>query len=79
MYCFQHADKGAVHPAEIPIPGRRGGAQVAVDLGVPVIGLRRLKETFKASRWAFLLYGGEKCLYIYRDTLWGCLRMLILY
>jgi hypothetical protein len=28
-----------VHPAEIPTPGCREGALVAVDLGVPVIGL----------------------------------------
>jgi hypothetical protein len=47
MYCFQHADKGAVRPNEIPIPGRRGGAQVAVDLGVPVIGLREVERNLQ--------------------------------
>jgi hypothetical protein len=31
MFCFQHADKGAVRPADIPVPGRRGGAPVAAD------------------------------------------------
>jgi hypothetical protein len=36
MYCFQHADKGAVRPADIPVPGRRGGIPVAADPAVPV-------------------------------------------
>jgi hypothetical protein len=40
MYCFQHADKGVVRPTDIPVPGRRGGVQVAADLAVPVVGLR---------------------------------------
>jgi hypothetical protein len=39
MFCFQHADKGAVHPADIPVPGRRGGVPVAVDPAVPLVGL----------------------------------------
>jgi hypothetical protein len=40
MYFFQHVDKGAVRLAEIPVLGRRRGAQIAVDPGAPVIGLR---------------------------------------
>jgi hypothetical protein len=47
MYCFQHADKGAVRPAEIPVPGRRGGAQVAVDPGAPVIGLQKVERNLQ--------------------------------
>jgi hypothetical protein len=39
MCCFQHVDKGAVCPVEIPVPGHRRGAQVAVDPGALVIGL----------------------------------------
>jgi hypothetical protein len=40
MYCFQNVDKGAVHSADTPIPGRRGGASVAAYPRAPVIGLR---------------------------------------
>jgi hypothetical protein len=47
MYCFQHADKGAVRLAEIPIPGRRGGALVVADLGAPVIGLREVERNLQ--------------------------------
>jgi hypothetical protein len=47
MYCFQHADKGVVHLAEIPIPGRRGGAPVAADPGAPVIGLREVERNLQ--------------------------------
>jgi hypothetical protein len=47
MYCFQHADKGAVRPAKIPIPGRRGGAQVAVDPGALVIGLSDVERNLQ--------------------------------
>jgi hypothetical protein len=47
MYCFQHADKGAVRPTEIPIPGRRGGAQVAVDPRAPVIGLLEVERNLQ--------------------------------
>jgi hypothetical protein len=32
---------------EIPIPGRHGGAQVAVDLGAPVIGLREVERNLQ--------------------------------
>jgi hypothetical protein len=31
MYCFQHADKGAVCPDDIPVLGHRRGILVAAD------------------------------------------------
>jgi hypothetical protein len=39
MSCFQCADKGAVCPADILVPGRRGGAPVVAEPAVPVVGL----------------------------------------
>jgi hypothetical protein len=47
MYFFQHADKGAVHPTDIPIPRRRGGVPVAADPVVPVIGLREVERNLQ--------------------------------
>jgi hypothetical protein len=47
MYCFQHADKGAVCLANIPILGRRGGVSVAADPAVPVIGLREVERNLQ--------------------------------
>jgi hypothetical protein len=47
MHCFQHADKGAVRPTEIPVPGHCGGALVAVDPGAPVIGLREVERNLQ--------------------------------
>jgi hypothetical protein len=39
MFCFQHVDKGAVRPVDIPVPEHRGGTPVATDPVVPVMGL----------------------------------------
>jgi hypothetical protein len=47
MYCFQHEDKGAVLPIDIPIPGFHGGALVVEDLGVPVIGLWEVERNLQ--------------------------------
>jgi hypothetical protein len=47
MYCFQHADKGAVRPNDIPIIGRRGGALVAVDPWALVIGLWEVERNLQ--------------------------------
>jgi hypothetical protein len=47
MYCFQHAYKGAVCLVEIPVLRRRGGAQVAVDLGAPLIGLWEVERNLQ--------------------------------
>jgi hypothetical protein len=44
MSCFQCADKGAVRPVDIPVPGRRGGARVVADPAVPVAGLREVER-----------------------------------
>ena len=47
MYCFQHADKGAMRLTDIPVPGHRGGIPVAADLAVPVIGLREVERNLQ--------------------------------
>jgi hypothetical protein len=47
MCCFQHAEKGAVRPTDIPIPGCRGGSLVVADLGVSVIGLREVERNLQ--------------------------------
>jgi hypothetical protein len=36
-----------VRPVDIPVPGRRGGAPVAVDPGAPVIGLREVERNLQ--------------------------------
>ena len=47
MSCLQHADKGAVHPAGIPVPGRRSGAPVVADPAVPVVGLQEVERNLQ--------------------------------
>jgi hypothetical protein len=47
MFCFQHADKGAVHPMDIPVPGHRGGAPVIADPAVPVVGLQEVERNLQ--------------------------------
>jgi hypothetical protein len=47
MFCFQYADKGAVRPVDIPVPGRRGGAPVAAGLVVLVVGLREVERNLQ--------------------------------
>jgi hypothetical protein len=47
MYCFQHADKGAVRPADIPVPRHRGGIPVAADPTVPAVGLREVERNLQ--------------------------------
>jgi hypothetical protein len=44
MYCFQHADKGAVHPTDIPVPGHHRGIPVVADPVVPAVGLREVER-----------------------------------
>ena len=69
MYCFQHANKGVVHLAEIPIPGRRGGAQVAVDPGAPVIGLQEVERNLQGLTMGIPpLRRGEVPLHLQRHT-----------
>jgi hypothetical protein len=69
MYCFQHADKGAVRPTDIPIPGRRGGAPVAADPGVPVIGLREVERNLQGLTMGIPpLRRGEVPLHLQRHT-----------
>jgi hypothetical protein len=47
MFCFQHADKGAVHPDDIVVPGRHEGAPVVADLAVPTVGLREVERNLQ--------------------------------
>ena len=47
MFCFQHADKGAVRPVDIPVPGRRGGTPVTADPTVLVVGLREVERNLQ--------------------------------
>jgi hypothetical protein len=69
MYCFQHADKGAVRPAEIPIPRRRGGALVAADPGAPLIGLREVERNLQGLTMGIPpLRRGEVPLHLQRHT-----------
>jgi hypothetical protein len=69
MCCFQHANKGAVHPAEIPIPRRCGGAPVAADPGVPVVGLREVERNLQGVTIGIPpLWRGEVPLHMQRHT-----------
>ena len=47
MSCLQHADKGAVCPADLPVLGCRGGAPVAADPAVPVVGLWEVERNLQ--------------------------------
>jgi hypothetical protein len=44
MYCFQHPDKVAVRPTNIPIQERCGGISVVAAPTLPVIGLREVER-----------------------------------
>ena len=70
MFCFQHADKGAVCPTDIPIPGRRGGAPVVADLAVPVVGLREVERNLQGLTMGIHpVRRGEVPLHLQRHTL----------
>jgi hypothetical protein len=47
MFFLQCADKGVVLPVDIPVPGRRGGAPVAADPAIPVVGLREAERNLQ--------------------------------
>jgi hypothetical protein len=69
MYCFQHADKGAVHPAEIPVPGHCGGVLVAADPVVPVMGLQEVERNLQGLTMGIPpLQRGEVPLHLQRNT-----------
>jgi hypothetical protein len=56
--------------AEIPIPGRRGGAPVAVDPGVPVIGLLEVERNLQGLTMGIPpLRRREVTLHIQRHTM----------
>jgi hypothetical protein len=69
MFCFQHADKGAVHPTDIPVPGHRGGAPVAADPAVPAVGLREVERNLQGLTMGIPpLRRGEVPLHLQRHT-----------
>jgi hypothetical protein len=69
MYCFQHADKGAVRLTDIPVPGRRGGTQVAVDPAVPTVGLWEVERNLQGLTMGIPpLRRGEVPLHLHRHT-----------
>jgi hypothetical protein len=69
MFCFQHADKGAVRLADIPIPGRHGGTLVAADPSVPVVGLREVERNLQGLTMGILpLWRGDVPLHLQRHT-----------
>ena len=69
MYFFQHVDKGAVRPIDIPIPGHRGGILVAADPAVPVIGLQEVERNLQGLTMGIPpLWRGEVPLHLQRHT-----------
>jgi hypothetical protein len=69
MYCFQHADKGAVRPGDIPVPGRRGGIPVTADPVVPAVGLREVERNLQGLTMGIPpLRRGEVPLHLQRHT-----------
>jgi hypothetical protein len=69
MYCFQHADKGAVRPTDIPVPGCHGGILVAADPAVPAVGLREVEKNHQGLTMGIPpLRRGELPLHLQRNT-----------
>jgi hypothetical protein len=69
MFCFQHADKGAVHPADIPVPRRRGGAPVAANPAVLVVGLREVERNVQGLKMGIPpMWRGDVPLHLQRHT-----------
>jgi hypothetical protein len=69
MSCLQCADRGAVHPTDIPVPGRRGGALVVADLAVPVVVLREVERNLQGLTMGIPpLRRGDVPLHLQRHT-----------
>jgi hypothetical protein len=69
MFCFQHADKGAVRLVDIPVLGRHGGAPVIADPVVPVMGLREVERNLQGLTMGIPpLRRGEVPLHMQRHT-----------
>jgi hypothetical protein len=47
MSYLQCADRGAVHPADIPVLGHRGDVPVVADPAVPVAGLWEVERNLQ--------------------------------
>jgi hypothetical protein len=69
MSCLQCADRGAVHPVDIPVPGRHGGAPVVADPAVPVAGLREVERNLQGLTMGIPpLRRGDVPLHLQRHT-----------
>ena len=69
MFCFQHVDKGAVHPVDIPVPGHRGGTPAVADPVVLVAGLREVERNLQGLTMGIPpLRRGDVPLHLQRHT-----------
>ena len=69
MSCLQHADKGAVRPVDLPVPGCRGGAPVVADPAVLVAGLREVERNLQGLTMGIPpLWRGNVPLHLQRHT-----------
>jgi hypothetical protein len=69
MFFFQHADKGAVRPVDIPVPGHRGDAPVAADPTVPMVGLQEVERNLQGLTMGIPpLRRGDVPLHLQRHT-----------
>jgi hypothetical protein len=58
-----------VRPADIPVPGRRGGAPVVADPAVPVAGLREVERNLQGLTMGIPpLRRGDVPLHLQRHT-----------
>jgi hypothetical protein len=73
------ADRGATRPIDMPTLGHHGDAQIVVDQGVVAGGLQEVERNLQGLTIGIPPLKRRKCHYIYRDTLWECLRVLTLY
>jgi hypothetical protein len=69
MFCFQHADKGVVCLADIPVPRHRGVTPVAADPTVPTVGLWEVERNLQGLTMGIPpLWRGEVPLHLQRHT-----------
>ena len=74
MFCLQCADKGTVRPADIPVPGRRGGIPVVAkpviaNPAAPVVGLREVERNLQGLTMGIPpLQRGDVPLHLQRHT-----------
>jgi hypothetical protein len=74
MFCLQCEDKGTVHPADIPVPGRRCGIPVVAELVIAdpaalVVGLRKVERNLQGLTMGIPpLRRGDVPLHLQRHT-----------